>query len=72
LDAAYGDSGRVTCSSEFGSVSGFPYAEVEPAYTSRRTPFSRAASNTFNVPVAFTWWVTSGSSTDRCTDVTAA
>ena len=50
----------------------FPYAEVEPAYTTRDTPLSRAASNTFNVPVAFTVWVTSGSSTDCWTDVTAA
>src|SRR6188472_2284704 len=45
--SAYGDSGAVGIVSTFGSVGVLPYADDEPAYTTRLTPASRAATRTF-------------------------
>ena len=40
-------------SSRFGSVGVSPYADDDPAYTTRLTPASRAATSTFNVASMF-------------------
>ena len=61
LLTAYGEIGATGWSSRFGSCGFEPYTDDEDAYTTRRTPASRAASRTFSVPVTFTAFVVSGS-----------
>jgi len=70
--AAYGDSGFGGMSSCFGSVGESPYTDEEPAYTSRLTPASRAATRMFNEASTFARFDSSGSSTERGTDGIAA
>src|ERR1041385_1751945 len=66
--SAYGDSGLAGMSSCFGSVGVFPYADEDPANTSRRTPASRAATRTLTVASTFARFDVIGSFTDRGTD----
>src|SRR6185437_3056418 len=61
----------VMCS-RLGSVGVSPYAEDEPAYTTRRTLASRAATSRFKVAVTQFTWVATGSATDRGTEAKAA
>jgi len=49
-----------------------PYTAALEANTTRLTPALRMASQTFKVPTKLLWWVLTGSSTDACTDATAA
>ena len=59
-------------SSRLGSVGVSPYTDEDPAYTSRLTPASRAATRMFNDAVTFAWFDVIGSLTDRGTDGMAA
>src|SRR5690242_14073178 len=70
--SAYGDSGLVGMSSRFGRVGVLPYADEEPAYTSRRTPASRAATSTLSDALTFARFDVTGSLTERGTDGMAA
>src|SRR6266508_2715477 len=69
---AYGDSGLAAMSSRLGSVGVSPYADDEPAYTSRLTPASRAATSTFSDAVMFERFDVIGSLMERGTDGMAA
>ena len=70
--SAYGDSGLGGMSSRFGSVGVLPYADDEPANTSRLTPASRAATSTLSVASTLARFDVIGSFTDRGTDGIAA
>ena len=59
-------------SSRFGSVGVSPYADDDPAYTTRLTPASRAATSTFSVASMLARFDVIGSVTDRGTDGIAA
>jgi hypothetical protein len=69
---AYGDSGFGGMSSRFGSVGVLPYADEEPAYTSRLTPASRAATRMFSEASMLERFDRIGSLTDLGTDGMAA
>src|SRR5881409_1536652 len=68
----YGDSGAVGIVSTFGSVGVLPYADDDPAYTTRRTPASRAATRTFSEASMLARLDVIGSWTDRGTEGMAA
>ena len=70
--SAYGDSGFVGMASCFGSVGVLPYADDEPAYTTRLTRASRAATRTLSVESIFARFDVMGSSTDLGTEGMAA
>ena len=59
-------------SSCLGSVGVLPYADDEPAKTSRRTPASRAATSTLRVASTLARFEVIGSFTERGTDGMAA
>jgi len=56
----------------FDGTASRPYTEEDPAYTSRFTPASRAATRTFSVAVTLAWFEAIGSFTDRGTEGMAA
>ena len=58
--------------STLGSAGVSPYAELDPAYTKRVTPASRAAISMFSVPVAHASWEAAGFATLRGTEGNAA
>src|SRR5947209_6369558 len=70
--SAYGDSGFTGMSSCLGSVGVFPYADEEPANTTRRTPASRDATSTFSVASTLARFDVIGSCTDLGTEGIAA
>ena len=59
-------------SSCFGSVGVLPYADEDPANTTRCTPASREATSTFSVASTLARFDVMGSLIDRGTDGSAA
>src|SRR5829696_9880582 len=70
--SAYGDNGLLGMSSRLGSVGVLPYADDEPANTSRLTWASRAATSTLSVASTLARFDAIGSLTERGTDGIAA
>jgi hypothetical protein len=62
----------VAISSRFGRTSVSPYADDEPAYTTRRTFASRAATSRLSVASMLARFDVMGSSTERGTEGIAA
>lgn len=55
-------------SSRLGSLGLFPYTDDEEEYTTRFALSSRAATNTFSVPVTLAAFEAMGSATERGTE----
>jgi hypothetical protein len=68
FETPYGEIGSVCWDSRHGRSRTLPYTDDELANTARRTPWSRAASNTLSVPSTLSALVVKGSCTERGTD----